>query len=76
MSKTYKVTYKSSPSQIVTGNIVLFGNEHTTISNVRDAVYLNAKEVISVVEQKEEVKLLVDGEAVNFGKVGLDAGLE
>lgn len=52
MERTYSVLYKNGRTQSVTGNIVLFSSINTEIPNrVKNAVYLNADEVVSAIEQ-------------------------
>lgn len=51
MLKTFLVTYKTGRSQVVTGNVVLFSSMNTDVMRPDNAVYLNADELLSVIEQ-------------------------
>lgn len=52
MNKEYLVTYKEGHTQSVKGVIVLFSSINTTLPRPNNAVYLNADEVVSIVEQQ------------------------
>jgi hypothetical protein len=53
MDKSYVVTFKGGKSQIVKGSIVFFSIMHTCVPISGKMVYLNADEVLSVVEREE-----------------------
>lgn len=50
MNKTYSVLYKNGTTQIVTGNLVLFSIHKTELIRIKNAVYLNASEIVSIEE--------------------------
>lgn len=56
VSRTYTVTYRNGKTQTVNGNIVLFSSVNTELSRPSNAVYLNADEVISIIEQTTSEK--------------------
>lgn len=52
MDKTYMVTYKNGNIQKVTGKIVLFTTTDITMTELDlEAIYLNANEVVSIVDE-------------------------
>lgn len=53
MHKDYLVTYKDGKTQMVNGKIVLFSSSYHTVPMPNCGVYLNADEVLSIVEQSE-----------------------
>lgn len=52
MNRTYLVTYKTGRTQTINGHVVFFSSVNTDIPRPPvNAVYLNADDVMSVIEQ-------------------------
>lgn len=56
MPRRYAVLYKNGKHQIVSGTIVFFSSINTEVPKPNNVVYLNADEVISVVEEHSPEK--------------------
>ncbi|MCI1593227.1 hypothetical protein [Heyndrickxia oleronia] len=54
--RKYKVFYKGGGVREVTGTIVFFHDNTYQVVNVKDGVYLNASEVQTVIEIKQNEK--------------------